>query len=176
VGASNSLVLGGTGTYSVNVGIGVTSPIVTLHVKGTANFFSGADTHTGDFYAGTSSVDGIEMVSAADDAYASIQRTVGYNLHLSKKNTTGGTGFIGLFVNGATVGAIETDGAHAIFGTVSDKRLKENIATSHYGLSTLMKINVADYNYKSDTKKNLQTGFIAQELYTLYPQAVSTRR
>ena len=32
VGASNSMVLGGTGTYAVNVGIGNTSPTNTLHV------------------------------------------------------------------------------------------------------------------------------------------------
>ena len=51
-------------------------------------------------------------------------------------------------------------------------RLKENISATHYGLNTLLKINVADYNYITDSKKDLHTGFMAQELYKLYPQAV----
>jgi hypothetical protein len=36
-----------------------------------------------------------------------------------------------------------------------------------------MKINVYDYSFKSDAGKNVQTGFMAQELYDIFPQAVS---
>lgn len=36
VGASNSLILGGTGSYAVNVGIGVTSPSAKTHILGTS--------------------------------------------------------------------------------------------------------------------------------------------
>jgi len=176
VGSSNSLVLGGAGADAVKVGIGVTSPIVTLHVKGTANFFSGADTHTGDFYAGTSNVDGIEMVSSGADAYMSVQRTGGgYGLHVTKKNTLNNNGLIGFLVNDILVGAITTNGTTTTYySSPSDARLKENIHPTQFGLSNLMKINVADYNYKADNAKKLQTGFIAQDLYKLYPQAVQT--
>ncbi len=174
VGSSNSLVLGGMDASAVNVGIGVASPVVTLHVKGTANFFSGANTHAGAFYAGTSSVDGIEMVSEGTDAWASIQRTYSYGLHITKKNVATNNDLVAFRVNGTLVGNITTDGAGAFFNSTSDARLKENIHPTQFGLDNLMKILVADYNYKSDTKKNLQTGFIAQDLYKLYPQAVQT--
>jgi hypothetical protein len=169
VGSSNSMVLGSAG---VNVGIGVSSPIVTLHVKGSANIFSGADTHTGDFYSGTSNVDGIEMVSSGSDAYMSVQRTSNYGLHISKKNISSNSGLAGFFVNGVNVGSITTNGVNTSFNTTSDSRLKENILPTHYGLITLMKLSVADYNYKANGKKTLQTGFLAQELYEVYPQAV----
>jgi hypothetical protein len=32
---------------------------------------------------------------------------------------------------------------------------------------------VYDYNFKSDSKKTLSTGVLAQELHKVYPQAVS---
>jgi len=36
-----------------------------------------------------------------------------------------------------------------------------------------MKIQVSDYFYKSDPAKTLQTGFIAQDLYAIFPAAVT---
>lgn len=55
--------------------------------------------------------------------------------------------------------------------TVSDQRLKTGITETKYGLETIKNIQVKDYFYKGDTK-NLQTGFIAQQLYENYPPAV----
>jgi hypothetical protein len=46
VGASNALVLGGTGPYAVSVGIGTSTPQYTLDVQGTGNF-TGAVTFAG---------------------------------------------------------------------------------------------------------------------------------
>jgi polyhydroxyalkanoate synthesis regulator phasin len=152
-------------------------PIVTLHVKGTANIFSGADTHTGSFFNGTSSVDGIEMVSSSTDAYMSIQRTDGggYGLHVTKKNALSNTGLVGFLVNDILVGAITTNGTTTTYySSPSDVRLKENIHPTQFGLSNLMKVTVADYNFKADNAKTLQTGFLAQDLLRLYPQAVQT--
>lgn len=55
----------------------------------------------------------------------------------------------------------------------SDARLKENVKPTMYGLKDLLKVQVKDYNYKSVDPKNRATGFIAQELYEVYPQVVS---
>ena len=112
------------------------------------------------------------MVSSGNDAYVSVQRAAGYGLHITKPNVTSNGGLIAFIVNGTGVGSITTNGTTTAYNTTSDARLKENLIPTHYGLETLLKIKVLDYNYKSDTKKVSQTGFIAQQLYKLYPQAV----
>ncbi|MFZ4582781.1 MAG: tail fiber domain-containing protein, partial [Paludibacter sp.] len=59
------------------------------------------------------------------------------------------------------------------YTTGSDRRLKNNIVNTHFGINDLMKIQVRDYVYKADTSKTLVTGFIAQELYEIFPNAVT---
>jgi hypothetical protein len=56
------------------------------------------------------------------------------------------------------------------YGTSSDARLKGNIVETHYGLSDLMKIGVEDFTWNSDGSPD--NGFIAQDLYKIYPNAV----
>lgn len=170
---SNSIVLG-DGT--VNVGIGFSSPQHLLHVAGTVTCMKGASTHTGWFYNGTSNVDGVELVAlGTDDAWISCQRgQYGNPLHLSKASSALNQGLIGFFINGTNVGHVDCNVAGTSVGyyTTSDERLKKNIRTTGSGLVQLMKIRVTDYNYEADTAQVLETGFLAQQLYTIYPQAV----
>jgi len=170
---SNSIVLG-NGT--VNVGIGTNAPQHLLHVGGTITCMKGANTHTGFFYNATSSSDGIELVAlSTTDAFASIQRGAGgYCLHLGKGSSAVNQGILGFYVNGVDIGHVDCDvaGTNVTYYTTSDQRLKENIRPTRYGLEKLMQIQVADYNYKADEQKHNQTGFLAQQLYTVYPQAV----
>lgn len=170
---SNSMVLG---DGNINVGIGTTAPQHLLHVGGTITCMKGANTHTGWFYNGTSNVDGVEMVAlGTDDAWISVQRgQYGNCLHLSKASSALNQGLIGFFINGTNVGHVDCNvaGTSVTYYTTSDERLKENIRTTGSGLAQLMKIRVADYNYKADSSKGLETGFLAQQLYTIYPQAV----
>jgi hypothetical protein len=58
------------------------------------------------------------------------------------------------------------------YATTSDVRLKKNIRETQYSLNDLLSIEVKDYEYKSAPDMT-STGFIAQQLYTLYPEAVS---
>ena len=56
----------------------------------------------------------------------------------------------------------------------SDARLKEGIEDTSWSLDDLMKIKVRDFHYKStpkDRREEKFTGFIAQELQEVYPQA-----
>jgi len=57
-----------------------------------------------------------------------------------------------------------------IYATTSDKRLKENIKPLSVGLNELLKIQPSEYNWKGST--GLDQGFIAQDLYTIWPKAV----
>ncbi|MFA6274139.1 MAG: tail fiber domain-containing protein, partial [Candidatus Paceibacterota bacterium] len=54
----------------------------------------------------------------------------------------------------------------------SDERLKENISDTLVGLNDLMQIQVRDFSFISDENHNMIHGFIAQELYEAYPDAV----
>ena len=75
--------------------------------------------------------------------------------------------------DGAELGLISQTGAASVsYNTSSDKRLKDIIGKSSKGLTDLMMINIYDYTYKSDASKKVITGFMAQELYEVFPQSV----
>jgi len=59
----------------------------------------------------------------------------------------------------------------------SDQRLKENIkliTDLNSSLDLIKKLNVYNFNFKSDPEKTTRTGFIAQEVKRLIPTAVKT--
>ena len=75
--------------------------------------------------------------------------------------------------NPTAIGSITQSGDNVVYNTSSDRRLKENITPTSYGLSDLMKIPVTDFNFI--TSPAFRTpGFIAQDLYKVYPFAVTT--
>lgn len=75
--------------------------------------------------------------------------------------------------NGSEIGAIRQVTSSSVdYNTTSDKRLKTNIQPATKGLAELLQIQVKDYVYKEDPNKP-QTGFIAQQLYEYYPNAVT---
>ena len=62
----------------------------------------------------------------------------------------------------------------AAFVQSSDERLKEQIRPTQYGLDAVMKLNPVDYFWKNKAiSDKLQTGFIAQEVEKIVPDAVS---
>ena len=88
--------------------------------------------------------------------------------------------FVKFFYNGSPVGSIA--GANTTFGTVSglqfltasDFRLKNNIHDTRYSLTDLLKIKVRDYYFNNDpSATTYSNGFIAQELFEVYPDAVA---
>lgn len=83
--------------------------------------------------------------------------------------------YITFKVTGTQIGSITNNGSWAgtAYNTTSDRRLKENFVKPTKTLEELNKINVYKYNYKADPTKTQQMGFIAQELYDIYPQAVT---
>ncbi|QKG55696.1 tail fiber domain-containing protein [Hymenobacter sp. BRD128] len=58
------------------------------------------------------------------------------------------------------------------YNTTSDRRLKEHIRPTHYGLADLLRIEVKDYNFIGTSPANHTTGFLAQDLFGIYPEAV----
>lgn len=77
----------------------------------------------------------------------------------------------------AGIGSITSNagGTATAYNTTSDIRLKENISRTAMGLATLLKIPVNDFNFIADPSQRVQ-GFIAQDLYNYYPEAVTVGR
>ncbi|MDR3451012.1 MAG: tail fiber domain-containing protein [Alphaproteobacteria bacterium] len=74
---------------------------------------------------------------------------------------------------GAHVGYIGETSSGVTYNNLSDRRLKEHIAPTVRGLAELAKIPVSDFNFIADPAKKRMQGFIAQDLYEIYPEAVT---
>jgi hypothetical protein len=78
------------------------------------------------------------------------------------------------FYRGATLqGSIVTTGATTSYTSVSDRHLKTDIVPTRYGLAEVMRIDVSDFSFLTDEEKVRHTGFIAQQLGPLFPDAVT---
>ncbi len=134
-----------------NVGIGTTSPDRSLYVVD--DIASSAMWLTND--GNNSNRKGITLQVGADDA--------------------SGTNTAIEFLDGdqTAQGSITFSGGTTSYNTTSDFRLKTNIADTSLGIATLRQIQVKDYTMINDTAQKLQTGFIAQDLFPIYPNAVT---
>jgi hypothetical protein len=80
---------------------------------------------------------------------------------------------IGFFKpDGTDIGKIYNNSGTIAIGTSSDSTLKKNICNTRFTIDTLMQIKVRDFYWKVDPLQKLLTGFVAQELYRVYPNAV----
>jgi hypothetical protein len=191
IGAATGTSLSVTGnitTSSGEVGIGTTSPINSLDVAGGVAIgtgYAGVDTAPtnglivqGNVGIGTSSPSYVLDVSGEPRFSSSVDNLLIYNTASS-----GGTGIVinrtnvgnGEFfeIAGSAIGSIGMNASSTSYYTTSDRRLKENLKPTTRGLDDLMKIDIQDYNFISDPKKNRVQGLIAQDIYTIYPEAVA---
>lgn len=77
--------------------------------------------------------------------------------------------------DGTVLGSLSQSGANTmVYSAVSDARTKDDITETRFGLEELMKVQVRDFTYRSDPSHTVQTGFIAQELQEVFPEAVAT--
>jgi hypothetical protein len=138
-----------------NIGLGYSAPAYRLHVL---------DSVAGSYVA---------------EIYNQDTGTTARGIRIRAGSSAGNPGTSNLFVvfangSGTTKGTINGDGAGGVnYNTTSDRRLKENIATTSSGLDTLMKVSVRDFDFITDPEHRKLQGFIAQELNDVYPQAVS---
>jgi hypothetical protein len=84
-----------------------------------------------------------------------------------------GSGFINFSRDNAYIGSISQSGTTGVsYNTTSDERLKENIKDTTHSVN-IDDIKVREYDWKSDGSHQ-RFGFIAQELETVYPEAVTS--
>lgn len=75
--------------------------------------------------------------------------------------------------DGTVVGSITFGSSVTAFNTTSDERLKDNIVDTDLSIDDLMDIQVRDFTWRADRDDKVTHGFIAQELYDVYPGAVT---
>lgn len=151
------------------VGVGTNTPTQKLSVAGNILVSTTGNSYTGNLGIGTASASGVII----ENGVVSAQRP-GVNFMASHPSgQANGTDFMSMWLGGSNIGNItQNSSSSVVFNTTSDIRLKENIKPTHYGLADLMKIQVADYNYIV-AKDEPTTGFLAQQLHSVYPDAVS---
>ena len=146
--------IAGTGDSYINggpFGVGITNPQEVLDVVGNTS-----TAYIGDFYnESTSSLaDGISIRLAATNPNASA-----YYIAFQRSGTT-------------TAGRISGTGTGVQYVTTSDARLKTNFKKVNGALEMISRINPRWYEFKEELGKQ-EMGFLAQELQTVFPQAVS---
>ena len=159
-----------------NVGINTLTPANKLSVAGTGDFLGLKATGTSDFAQVNMSV--LNVISSGS-VPAHITNTGNTNSShglqiIAGSNTGNGAYFTIFYRPDATFcgGIFQVGGNGVSYGSASDKRLKNIVGTTQKGLSDLMKIKIYDYTFKSDPNKQVRTGFMAQELYDVFPQSV----
>jgi hypothetical protein len=100
-----------------------------------------------------------------------------FAMQVKNLNSTSGSTGAGLVLfqrgsDGATCGQIYQSGATAVtYLTSSDARLKEDIRPFEGGLSAVLSMKPRSFKWKETSGEDV--GFIAQELQTVFPQAVA---
>ncbi|SDE43744.1 Chaperone of endosialidase [Dyadobacter soli] len=169
-------------TPSGKLGIGVTlveAPNL-VHVNGSLQG-SEQEVDAAGLAQGTAALSGYRLFQeggSTNKAQVIVQSGDNFaNLVLTKRTLPNPTQdpFVVFRVNGAEQGRIFRDNNGDVrFPTpTSDRRLKENIKNTHYSIQDLMKIGVVEYNYIANPKKERTIGFIAQDLYKVFPEAVT---
>jgi len=87
--------------------------------------------------------------------------------------TASGTGYLYFAFNGGNIGSITQDGTTGVlYNTSSDVRLKDNITDADDAASLIDALQVRKFDWKADGTHQ-RYGFVAQELVTVAPEAVS---
>ncbi|HEY1041565.1 MAG TPA: tail fiber domain-containing protein [Candidatus Paceibacterota bacterium] len=143
---------------NVGIGGGITTGSATAPLEVKNNTATTAANYLSQFYNTASS-----LTSTGGGVNIRIDATTGtgWPLMFSKAS---GTAMQGVSCNYAT--------NTCSIATPSDVRLKQNINETSYSLESVMNIQVRDYEYTYDSTHTRQTGFLAQQLATVFPDAV----
>ncbi|MFA6515200.1 MAG: tail fiber domain-containing protein, partial [Candidatus Paceibacterota bacterium] len=174
--ASNQVVIGSTSVThtalngAVGIGLGLTAPTATaLDILNTTT--TGDVVRIVDSAAMTAGAGLFVNLSGLTQAGGT---TTAAGIEITLTGTSYNTQRFMRFTNtaGTEIGSINNTNATTVaYATSSDRRLKSNIIETHFGIEDLMKVGVRDFTWNTDGTPD--TGFIAQDLYEIYPNAVT---
>ncbi|MES2794940.1 MAG: tail fiber domain-containing protein [Bacteroidota bacterium] len=145
-------------TLNGNVGIGVIDPSYILETKSRVRI--------------RHSVDGTPDDNTAGILYNNSSNGVGAFSGMKTDNQ------VGLFIGGNWRFWVDNTGAGYLNGNLiqtSDKRLKKDFTQLNNSLSNIYKINGYHFRWIEEARnKEIQTGFIAQEVQKIFPELVQT--
>ncbi len=174
-----------------NVGVGTSSPSSKFEVNGDVEI-SGSRLHVGSndrVGIGTASPSNpleVNGGASGDNSYVvNIENTQtdasnstrynGMRIEAGKTSNNNADSRMISFIrpDNTFIGSIFQNNASTVnYSTSSDIRLKKNIQPTHFSLNDLMAIEVKDYAYKTDPEEIPMTGFLAQQLHSVYPISV----
>ena len=93
---------------------------------------------------------------------------------MSMNDTSGSGGTAIRFkINGTTKGSIAYSGSGTSFNTSSDYRLKENVSYTWDATSRIKQLKPARFNWINDDTNTFVDGFLAHEVSSIVPEAIT---
>jgi hypothetical protein len=176
------------------VGIGTTTPAVTLDVAGSTGvegelLADSLNGNNGVVNDGTASGRGLVFGGSQSGEGIASKRTSGGNqygldfyTYFSNRMSITGGGYVGIETtapdNTLTVNGSADKPGGGSWGTFSDARLKTVNGSFRAGLEAILKLSPVRYRYKAQNALGIKdneehVGFVAQEVQKLIPEAVS---
>jgi hypothetical protein len=156
-------------TAAQNVGIGTNSPARRLHVRGGAGLSLFESTGSACYvYVGdstSSSIDNQGIGSVGNNLVALTGGTERMRI-----DSTGKVFFLALAASAGTNALRWSTSTGQMTYDTSSARYKDNIRDSVYGLSHVMQMRSAQFEYKDDGRSDV--GFIAEEMQSVVPELV----
>jgi hypothetical protein len=79
--------------------------------------------------------------------------------------------------DGTEIGSVSQNAAGTVaYNTSSDERLKADIQDTDMGLAEIIRIQPRRFRFRTDPTNQILHGFVAQELYQVFPEAVTVGR
>jgi len=93
---------------------------------------------------------------------------------INDTDSANGSAFIGFLSGGSFRGSITNNNNSAVaYNTSSDYRLKENVDYTWDGTTRLKQLKPARFNFIADDTNTLVDGFLAHEVSSIVPEAIS---
>lgn len=116
----------------------------------------------------------LSIGTSTSDGFLHIKKNFQSDIGMSMNDTSGSGGTAIRFkINGTTKGSIAYSGSGTSFNTSSDYRLKENVSYTWDATSRIKQLKPARFNWINDDTNTFVDGFLAHEVSSIVPEAIT---